>query len=61
MKPRIKQNQIELLFEPDLTGSPMILELPVEGRVELERVLADLLLNVALGNARTVGGVHDDD
>jgi hypothetical protein len=57
---RIKQNQIELFFEPDLTGDPMLLELPAERRVELEKVLADLLLNAALGDAKVAGGVHDD-
>jgi hypothetical protein len=61
MKPsrRIKQNQIELFLKPDLTGDPMLLELPAERRVELEKVLVELL-NAALGDAKVAGGVHDD-
>jgi hypothetical protein len=63
MKPnrRIKQSQIELFLQPGLTGDPMLLELPVERRVELERVLADLLLSAVRGNTEAAGGVHDDD
>jgi hypothetical protein len=63
MKPsgKTKQTQIELFCQTDQTNDPVLTDLPMERRVELEKALANLLLNVAVGNARVVaGGVHDD-
>lgn len=62
MKPsrKTKQNQIELFYQTDQTSDPVLPDLPTERRVELEKVLANLLLNAAADNAKVGGGVHDD-
>jgi hypothetical protein len=57
---RTKQNQLELFCQPDLAADLMLPELPAERQIELERVLADLLLDAAVGKPRIGGGVHDD-
>lgn len=62
MKPsrKTKQNQIELFCQTDQTSDPVLPDLPTERRVELEKVLANLLINAAVDNAKVAGGVHDD-
>jgi AMMECR1 domain-containing protein len=62
MKPsrKTKQNQIELFCQTDQTSDPVLPDLPTERRVELEKTLANLLLNAAVDNAKVAGGVHDD-
>jgi hypothetical protein len=60
MKQRRKktQRQIELFCEPPLASSPILLEMPADRQVELEKLIAELLLNVVLDNVPK-GGEHD--
>jgi hypothetical protein len=62
MKPsrKTKQNQMELFCQADLTNDPVLPDLPMERQVELEKVLANLLLSAAVDNARVGAGVPDD-
>jgi len=62
MKPRRKteQNQMKLFCPTYQTNDPVLPDLPMERRVELEKMLANLLLNAAADNARVAAGIHDD-
>ena len=57
---RMKQNkttkQIALLLEPELTGDTVLSELPMARTAELIKVLSDLLLSAARGDANLQGG-----
>jgi hypothetical protein len=54
MKQRSKTNQIqtELFYEPGLSGVPIPLPLAANREAELKRAVAELLLNVALDDAK---------
>jgi hypothetical protein len=55
-----KQIQTKLFFDLQLISSPIVLEMPAALRVELESLIAELLLNVALENAEAPrGGEYD--
>jgi hypothetical protein len=55
------QKQIELFFEMGLTSNPIFLELPMARLAELEKALAQLLLNAARGDTKVVGGIDRDE
>jgi hypothetical protein len=53
------QIQIELFYEPQWTSSPIMpLEMPPDRRVDLEKLIAQLLLEVLLDGVPK-GGEHD--
>ena len=62
MKPsrKTKHNQIELFCQTDQTNDPVLPDLPTDRRVELEKALANLLLNAAVATARVAEGAHND-
>ena len=57
---KTKHNQIELFCQADQTNDRVLPNLPTDRRVELEKALANLLLNAVVDHARAAGGVHDD-
>jgi len=63
MKQRRKasQTQIELFSERKFVSDRILRELPPDRQAELEKRIAELLLNVAIGDALEVprGGAHD--
>jgi hypothetical protein len=61
MKPKLRTNQIELFHEPGLSGVPIPLPLAPDREAELKRAIAELLLNVALGNAELPRGGDCDE
>jgi hypothetical protein len=58
---KTKRIQTELFFDLRLASGPILLELPADRRVELERLIAELLLNVARENAETPSGGEYDE
>jgi len=54
-----KENQIELFLEPDPTGDLIFRDLPMTRLAELVKVLSELLLGAALGDANVQGGNDD--
>jgi hypothetical protein len=61
MKPKLRTNQIELFHEPGLSSVPIPLPLAPDRETELKRAIAELLLNVALGNAELPRGGECDE
>ena len=51
-----KQKQIALLLAPEVTGDMVLSDLPMARVAELMRVLSDLLLSAARGEANLRGG-----
>jgi len=62
MKQRSRTNlrQAELFCEPGLSGVPIPLPLAANREAELKRAIAELLLNVALGDAEVPKGGECD-
>jgi hypothetical protein len=58
---KTKRIQTELFFDLRLISGPILLGLPADQRVELERLIAELLLNVALENAEIIRGGECDE
>jgi hypothetical protein len=56
-----KRIQTELFFDRRLVSGPILLEMPAARRVELESLVAELLLNVALENAELPKGDECDE
>jgi hypothetical protein len=54
-----RENQIELFWEPDPTGDLIFRDLPMARLAELVKVLSELLLGAALGDANVQGGNDD--
>jgi hypothetical protein len=54
-----KQKQIALLLASEVTGDMVLSDLPMGRLAELMRVLSDLLLNAARGDASLQGGNDD--
>lgn len=54
------QRQAQLFLEPTQFNGPTLPDLPPDKEIELKRVVADLLLYAASGNAEVQkGGDHD--
>lgn len=63
MKHRSRTNlrQIELFYEPGLSGVPIPLPLAAEREAELKRAIAELLLNAAVNDAEVPKGDERDE
>jgi hypothetical protein len=57
---RTMTKQIELFFEQDPTSGPIFRDLPMARVAELVKVLSDLLLSAAVGEAEVQGGNNGD-
>jgi hypothetical protein len=56
----MKEKQIELFFELDPSSNPIFHDLPMARVAELVKVLSDLLLDAAVGDAEVQGGNNGD-
>jgi len=58
---KARQTQIELFCERRFVSDQVLRELPPDRQAELKKRIAELLLNVAIGDAAEVprGGGHD--
>jgi hypothetical protein len=57
---KANQTQIELFCERKFISDQILRELPPDGQAELEKRIAELLLNVAIGDVEVPrGGDHD--
>jgi hypothetical protein len=58
---KASQIQIELFCEPRFVSDQVLCELPPDRQAELKKRIAELLLNVAIGDAAEVSGGGDHD